>query len=276
MKKSIAGVVLSAVMIFSLTGCGDSAGIGEFSPKDAIKIEDIDWNTTESILDGERIVSFNYTNKSKYTILDVEMEFTQKPDVTKEQMSAFDDYIEWRELSDEEIKEIYILGYNRKVAEPNETVSDSPCCIDGTFTYAESAAQLEIMEPDMVTIAFEGKDKKGYTIYYDFKSKTYSEATQNGIDLHQWSDSEFAKQLPKMEAAAVTVNRDDETGFYFKAFGVSKNDYTDYVEAVKQSGFDNIIHERDTQFDATGSNGNEVTCTYTPIDEELSVRLYQE
>ena len=275
MKKGFAGLVLSAVMIFSMTGCGDSAGFGEFSAKDAIKIEDIDWITTESILDGERIVSFNYTNKSKYTILDVEMEFTQKPDVTKEQMSAFDDYIEWRELTDEEINEIYILGYNRKVAEPNETVTDSPCCIDGTFTYVESASQLEAMEPNMVTIVFEGKDKKGYTIYYDFKSKTYSEATQGGIDLHQWSESEFAKQIPKMEAAAVTVNRDDEKEFYFRAFGISQSDYTNYVEAVKQNGFDNINYERDTRFDATSSNGNEITCTYTPIDEELSVRLYQ-
>ena len=191
-------------------------------------------------------------------------------------LSAFDDYIEWRELSDEEIKEIYILGYNRKVAEPNETVSDSPCCIDGTFTYAESAAQLEIMEPDMGTIAFEGKDKKGYTIYYDFKSKTYSEATQNGIDLHQWSDSEFAKQLPKMEAAAVTVNRDDEKEFYFLAFGISKNNYTDYVNTVKQNGFDNVEYEKDRQFKAQNAVGTVVTCTYTPIDEELSVRLYQE
>lgn len=273
MKKGFAGVLLSAVMIFSMTGCGDSAGFGEFSAKDAIKIEDIDWTTTESILDGERIVSFNYTNKSKYTILDVEMEFTQKPDVTKAQMSAFDDYIERRELSDEEINEIYILGYNRKVAEPNETVTDSPCCINGTYTYVESAAQLEVMEPDMVTIAFEGKDKKGYTIYYDFKSQTYSEGSQSGIDLHQWSDSELAGKLPKMEASAVVVRSDSDDYFQFSAFGVSKNDFQNYVEAAKKKGFDSVEFEKDTQYRALNSDNIEFRCSYTPIDEEMTATI---
>lgn len=273
MKKGFAGVVLSAVMIFSMTGCGDSAGFGEFSAKDAIKIEDIDWITTESILDGERIVSFNYTNKSKYTILDVEMEFTQKPDVTKEQMSAFDDYIEWRELTDEEINEIYILGYNRKVAEPNETVTDSPCCIDGTFTYVESAAQLEAMEPNMVTIVFEGKDKKGYTVYYDFKSKTYSESSEGGIDLHQWSDSGIADQIPKIDAPAVIVSNDSEDYFSFKAFGVTGNDFREYVNAVKEKGFETDCYENNTSYSASNAGVANVYCTYTPADEELSVRI---
>lgn len=272
MKKGFAGVVLSAVMIFSMTGCGDSAGFGEFSAKDAIKIEDIDWHTTESILDGDRIVSFNYTNNSKYTILDVEMTFKQKPDVTKEQLAVFDDYIELHQYSDEEIKEIYILGYNRKVAEPKETVSDSPCCINGTYSYVESVAQLDIMEPDMVTIVFEGKDKKGYTVYYDFNSQTYSESSKSGIDLHQWSDSGMAKLIPKMKAPAVIVSSDREDYFFFNAFGVSQNDFKEYVEAVKEKGFNFVEYENDTQFRAVNGDSIEFSCTYTPLDEELAVR----
>lgn len=271
MKKYIAGTVLSLLMVFSLTGCAQTSG--EFSAKDAIKIEDIDWHTTESILDGDRIVSFNYTNNSKYTILDVEMTFKQKPDVTKEQLSAFDDYIELHQCSDEEIKEIYILGYNRKVAEPKETVSDSPCCINGTYSYVESAAQLDIMEPDMATIVFEGRDQKGYTVYYDFKSKTYSESSEGGIDLHQWSDSGIADQIPKIDAPAVIVSNDSEDYFSFKAFGVTGNDFREYVNAVKEKGFETDCYESNTSYSASNAGVANVYCTYTPADEELSVRI---
>ena len=92
MKKALV-TLLSAAMLISLTGCGSenstspisgtgsitiSASDTSFSTKDAIKIEDIEWNVTESVMDGERFVSFNYTNNSKYTILDVEMKFVQK------------------------------------------------------------------------------------------------------------------------------------------------------------------------------------------------------
>ena len=40
--------------------------------KDAIKIEDIDWNVTEGVMDGERFISFNYVNNSAYTIMEIE------------------------------------------------------------------------------------------------------------------------------------------------------------------------------------------------------------
>ena len=121
MKKTLA-TLLSLTMVLGFTGCtgennGGTVFDTAFSAKDAIKIEDIDWNVTESVMDGERFVSFNYTNNSKFTILDIEMEFVQKSNVTKEQLSVFDELKEEREWTDEEISDIYILGYNRKGAE---------------------------------------------------------------------------------------------------------------------------------------------------------------
>lgn len=113
------------------------------------------------------------------------MEFVQKSDVTKEQLSVFDKLKEDREWTDKEVSDIYILGYNRKCSDPGETVSDSPLCINGTYTLVESIEQYEIMEPDMATIAFIGKDGKGYAMYYDFKTQTYGESSQGGQDIQQ-------------------------------------------------------------------------------------------
>lgn len=294
MKKKLVAL-LSMTIVFGLTGCSSENGsdtVNEnrsdvtsdadfsnesdmtvddtFSAKDAIKIEDIDWNVTESVMDGERFVSFNYTNNSEYTILDVEMNFVQKSDVTKEQLSVFDELKEEREWTDEEVSDIYILGYNRKCAEPGETVSDSPCCINGTYTLVENIEQYEIMQPDMITIAFIGKDGKGYTTYYDFKNQTYGESSQGGIDIQEWSDSEISKLLPKAEAPAIHVSSDDEDEFRFEAYGVSRETYAKYVEAVKANGFTNIDYENNDSYKATNADGVEARIAYTMIEEKMT------
>lgn len=284
MKKALV-TLLSAAMLISLTGCGSenstspisgngsitiSASDTSFSTKDAIKIEDIEWNVTESVMDGERFVSFNYTNNSKYTILDVEIKFVQKEDVTSEQLSVFSDLKEKREWTDEEVADIYILGYNRKCAEPGETVLDSPCCINGTYTLVENIDQYELMEPDMVTIAFIGKDGKGYAEYYDFKSQTYGESSQGGQDIQQWSDSEISKMLPKAEAPAINVSSNDENRFFFTAYGVSRDTFEAYVEAVKANGFTEVGFESSTSYRATNADGVEAHITYTAVEEKMT------
>lgn len=274
MKKALTAL-LSISMILSLTGCGGENGGGtifetNFSVKDAIKIEDIDWNVTESVMDGERFVSFNYTNNSKYTILDIEMEFVQKSDVTKEQLSVFYELKEEREWTDKEVSDIYILGYNRKCAEPGETVSDSPCCINGTYTLVENIEQYEIMEPDMITIAFIGNDGKGYAVYYDFKSQSYGESSQGGQDIQQWSDSEISKLLPKAEAPAINVSTDEYDRFYFYAYGVSRDTFEKYVEAVKANGFTEVEFEGSNSYRATNADGVETNITYTAIEEKMT------
>ncbi len=43
-----------------------------------LKIENIDWNVKEGVLDGRRFVNFSYTNNSEYPVVDVEIEFKQK------------------------------------------------------------------------------------------------------------------------------------------------------------------------------------------------------
>lgn len=264
--KKILGVLLLIAMMLSLAGCGNSV----FSAKNEIKIEDIDWDVTESILDGERFVSFNYTNNSKYTIVDVEMKFVQKSDVTSEQLSVFDRLKESGTWTDDEIADIYILGFNRKCADPGETVSNSPCCINGTYNYVKTIKEYEIMEPDMATITFIGKDGKGYITYYDFKTQKYSESSQSGYDVQKWADNEFGKQLPKVEATAIGIISDDEDFFSFAAYGTSKETYDKYIDSVKASGFNEVVYETNTSFCATNSNDVEVSIYYSVIEEEIS------
>jgi hypothetical protein len=68
-----------AEAILLSTGCSSNAAEGQtsatsknstaFAPEEAIKIEDIDWKVEDAVNDGERFLSFNYTNNSSYTIM---------------------------------------------------------------------------------------------------------------------------------------------------------------------------------------------------------------
>lgn len=247
-----------------------------FSAKDAIKIEDIDWTVSDSILDGERFVGFSYTNNSKYTILDIEMEFVQKENTTAEQLAVFDTLKTDREWTDEEVQEIYILGYNRKCVDPVETAAESPCVINGTYTLVENMEQYELMEPEMVSIAFIGDDGKGYALYYDYKTQAYGESSAGPKDLHEWSTSDISSLLPKADYRAVEVTSDEKDSFRFRAYGVSQEEYEEYVEEVKNKGFAEVGFDSDTTYRATNEDGFEASISYNAMDEEMSGNVQKE
>lgn len=296
MKSKKLLVVLGMCMGMALVGCGtadsfsnlekpitsekvqddeerddeEQQSSGYFSAKDAIKIEEIDWSVAPGILDGESFISFNYTNNSKYTIMDVEMEFRQKEGTTTEQLSVFDSIKERFEWTDEKVAETYILGYNRKMAEPGESVEDSPCVINGTYTLVENMEQYEIMQPDMVSIAFIGDDGKGYAIYYDFNTQTYGEASTGPRELQNWSDSEISALIPKVEAPAINVSTDEEERFFFYAYGVTRAEFETYVEAVKARGFTNVGYEGDNSYRASNADGIEANITYNAVEETMT------
>lgn len=282
--RNIIMKICNVTLIFVLlaiitTGCGNNESMSSdntkssktlFSAKDAIKIEDILWNVTESIMDGERFISFNYTNNSKYIIMDVEMKFKQKEGTIIDQLAVFDELKATYEWSDEEMTELYILGYNRKFADPGETVSDSPCVVNGTYILVENMKQFEIMEPDVVDIAFIGEDGKGYVIYYDFKTQAYGQSSQGAQNLQQWSKSKISKLLPKANFKATRVSSDDEDDFFFYAYGVSREEYEAYVEAVKLKGFTEVGFEGSNSYRATNKDGIEANITYNVVEEKLT------
>lgn len=247
-----------------------------FSAKDAIKIEELDWSIAESILDGERFISFNYTNNSKYTVLDMEIKFKLKEGLTLEDMSPFADLKAKREWTDEELMEVYIEGVNHKCAAPGETVADSPCYINGMGTQVETMAQVELMEPEMASAVIIGDDGLGYAVYYDFTSQIYGTSAAGGVNLHEWSESEISSLIPKVEATAVNVSIDEEDYFYFCAYGASREDYASYVEAVKEKGFTQVEFEGDgayPSYHAGNGDGVEVNISYNPMREEMGGSL---
>lgn len=289
--RKILMVLLVCAMIWMLSGCGDkdisvdtnlnedvedlvtedlsTEELESVDENDLLSINDIDWNVKAGSVDGINTIFFGYTNNTNYTIADVEMTFEQKDDVTADQLVVFDSLKEDREWSDEEVAQIYILGYNRKLADPGETVDESPCVINGTYTLVESMEQYEIMEPTEVSIVYIGSDDKMRMVSYDFKTKEYNYSAKSE-SIHEWSDSDISSLLPKSEARVVKVSSDDKDRFFFYAYGVLEDEYKSYVDACKKNGFTNVEFESDNSYRALNADNYEVKINYILVEETMT------
>lgn len=282
MKKGFAGLVLSAVMIFSMTGCGENgtesaksaltSETSESKEEHKIDISEIDWNVSASVVNGERITALNYTNNSDYPIIDFKIKFTQKPDLTEEEFAVLNDVKEKYEYEDNEIRDIYVAGESKKYTEPGQKVSDIPCEIDDWYEL-DDINILDIMRPDMATIEYIDTDGKGYTMYYDFLNESYGKSSDGGQELQNWSDSELASMIPKPEAYKIDISGSLDNWFSFDAYGMSFDAYTEYVEKLKANGFTSKYSTvRDNDF--YGSKDDiTVTVYYRADNEKIDVTV---
>lgn len=247
----------------------------ELEEQPFINIEDIDWSVEEETIDGQKVISFGYINNTNFTIADVEMKFVQKADVTKEQLSAFDNLKQDGNWSDDEIAEIYLLGYNRKLVDPGESVGESPCVINGTYTLVENMDQYQLMRPDSVSVAYIADNDKMYMIYYDFNTNKYEESTVGAKEIQEWSNSEISSSIPRPQFRVVMVREDNNDKFSFSGFGVSREEYNAYIETCKNEEFTDIQFEGDNSFRALNDDGYEINISYNAIEESVSAGIEQ-
>ncbi len=280
MKKILCSVVALSVLI-SLTACGGNTSESNSTAvnfSDDIKIEDIDWSVSEGYLDGSNCLIFSYTNNSDYVITDVEMKFEQKEGTTPDDLAVLNPLKEnTTNIDDEFLADAYITGYNRKVADVGETVSDSPCVLKNTYLAIQSMDQYNIMEPSSVDISYIKKDKM-YAEHYDFKTQQYSSIGNKALDIYEWSDSEKATLLPKPDFDIVLISTDDEDKFSFTIYGASIDDFDSYTEECKEAGFNKSEYESDIRYRGVNDNNMEISISYNVVEESLyvSVELFEE
>ncbi|MDR1549038.1 MAG: hypothetical protein LBT06_10685, partial [Hungatella sp.] len=257
MKKLYMVLLLVCLLMVGgvLAGCSKSVS-------NPIKIEDIDWTVVGDNIWGESALSFNYTNKSKYTITDVELRFKLKENVTDEQLDIID-------APFGDVKDVFIIGYNRRFADPGETVINSPCVINGTYTLVKNMDQFNLMEPDNIKISYIGKNNKMYATSYDYATKEYSEYGET-IDLITWPDSKISKTIPKPKAKVITTSTDEEDSFWFKIYDYTTKDVSDYITKCKDAGFNIELSEKKTSMHAKNSEGYELSLSYNDIEETLN------
>lgn len=270
--------VLAGVLAFTLAACGGQGSVmggGEPAPppNDAVKIDQIDWEVKESVVNGSRQVSLSYTNNSAYTIVYLGIEFTQREDVTDEQRSVFDEVYSNPDYEPAaERDELYAVGSNEHYVAPGASADPQSCSLAYAIT-ALTMDQLELMEPNIAQINFVGEDGEIYTEYYDFLNDEYSLDEWGYEVVDEWPDAELAQMIPSIEATTVEIRENEEDVFKCREYGATQEDYDSYVDLCKDKGFDIVDTEYDSWYVATNEEGYEIDVNYYESSDSLYVEI---
>lgn len=288
MKKNfaVAASMVALVGVLSLSGCGgvssdagDQPGKAQIKNRkagksDSIKLEDIELTVEEGFWHDERKPVFTYTNNSDFDIIAVDVEFSQKEDVTDEQRATvFAEFMEDEFYKDDDFAEYTIDAAKEQLVERGETSSEAAIYLNNTGRMFEDASYYELFEPSMIQVMYLGGDGKIYLEYIDFLTGKTKDASQGGKDAQMWSDSDLGKRMPKLEAPVRIVTTDDEEDLWFEAMGLTIDDYNAYVDQLKEAGYDQIDYEDDDEFRAHDKDGYEASATFIELSGKVNAHL---
>lgn len=281
MRKNIAIVASMVALtgVLSLTGCGTAATGGSGEPAqaapvknlkagkaDAIKADDIEITVEDGFWYDERKPVMTFTNNSDFDVITVDIEWSQKQEMTPEQRSAvFAEFMDSDYYTEEDIKDFVISAYKEQLVAPGETSLEAEVCLNNTGYGLGSIDYFELFEPSFMKVAYLGGDGKAYIEYIDYKTGKTKDASKGGKDATMWSDSDLAKRLPKIEAPVCIVTTDDEDDYWFETLGMTLDDFNAYVEKLKEKGFDQVDYEDDDEFRAHDKDGYEVTVSFNEM-----------
>ena len=286
MKRFIA-LALTFIMIFSLSACGkgtdSESGEKTNSSKNSFDMKDIDWAVEEGIKDGDRVMTFNITNNSKYTIKEIEISFVEKSSVTEEQRNAFwatlktliasyyDDIDSEIEKMKVEYPTIEMYCNCDSIINSGETNNTGRLYYFHGILYCNDSASYDLVEPDIATIEYADGDVIK-TVYYDFTTEKYTEDSETEV-AYQWSEFALGQSLPKPDVKILSSSCDYEDRFAFYAYGATRDMYKQYVEDCKALGYTQDVYTHDDYYRASNANGGEVTIDYDDGDKELYVSI---
>lgn len=246
--------------------------------RETIKIDDIAWNVDQGIVDGEKYVLLDYTNNSKYTVTDFEMTFKEKGSVTEEDKENFYNEIKDKfSMSDDDIPElkqrdISMHAETEKIVEPRESAKNINCYYYSGIYYLKDINHFNLVEPDVATIKYIN-DNKIYTSYYDFSTKKYSE-DENTEEAYYWTTSELGTKIPKPDVKVVKKYiSDNEDSFGFEAYGLSLDQFNEYVDKCKQLGFTVDESSYEGYYSADDKDGYNVYLSYKEDDDYMTVTI---
>ena len=280
MKKLLAfavALMLTVTMGMTLSACGSGSesgdGGGVLSSKPDVDLSQIDWTVESGIIDGYRTVVFGYTNNTDYEIVDFDLEFKVKDEVTDEQLEANSEIKEKAADMEHPINETTMEAITHKVVPAGESVSGCACTLDGTIEYYSDFDSYELFEPDMMTVVVASGDKL-YAAYYDFASGNTT-MDEDVADAYTWASGELGNAVPQPDVPYLTTNDYDDS-FYAYAYGVSKDMFKAYVEQCKSKGFDQNVDEDDDSFSADNGEGISIDVDYGSMDDEMAINADKE
>ena len=284
MKKTILTILLSVLMIFSITGCGEKNNSNNILGNKSLKasdlsIEDFKWETVSGKCDGYNCYVLSLINNSKYDIIGVNFSYKVKDEVTDNQLNVYEEFMKEHDGyidENDSPKNVTLIGEKNKLVQKGEQLTD----LRFTIGYEDSAwydyptdEQFNLMEPKELQLGLISGNKL-YIAYYSFKDKSWK-LDQNTADVDTWSNTDVAKKISKPNEKHHVIITDDENEFEIYSYGITKDIYKEYTETLKANGF---IQDEDysSYYEGKDKDGYEVTVWFNNIEESLSIRIEKE
>ena len=242
---------------------------------DAIKIDDIDIKVGPQIDDyGDRCVMLQYTNNSSYSILGVEIKYTQKDSVTDSDREILSDLKDRYEYTDDELKELYMTGRVECLTYPGETSTSQYVKLDDYIARTPSSMeQFDLMEPDIASIVFITPNNVLRMEYYDYKNGSYSLSNNTQENLYQIPKNGMEKYFIDIDTPFLQSTSDREDRYHGTAYHISKDDYLTYKEKWINAGYTNIDRESNDLYRATNDKNIEVTLEWYSQNNVVSIEI---
>lgn len=284
MKKTILTILLSVLMIFSMTGCGEKNNSNDILDNKSLKasdlsIEDFKWETVSGKCDGYNCYVLSLINNSKYDIIGVNFSYKVKDEVTDNQLNVYEEFMKEHDGyidENDSPKNVTLIGEKNKLVQKGEQLTD----LRFTIGYEDSAwydyptdEQFNLMEPKELQLGVISGNKL-YIAYYSFKDKSWK-LDQNIVDVDTWPNTDIAKKISKPNEKHHVIITDDENEFEIYSYGITKDIYKEYTEKLKANGF---IQDEDysSYFEGKDKDGYEITVWFDNIEESLSIRIEKE
>lgn len=233
MKRGIKCIILIC-MIVIIGGCSSNNKKNntnsDLEEQSKINIEDIDWKVRQGIVDGDRYALLDYKNNTPYTITHFELTFEEKDDLKEEDKEKFYKHIKDVVNADDEgmeeikNKKIEFYAESNRIVNKNKTVKNQRVYYYSGIYYLQDASYINLANPSTATIEYISNDKI-HTVYYDYKSKEYTEDEKTEKAIY-WTQGTFKDKLPKPKAQVIKKDYiDNKKSFSFVACGLTKNDY---------------------------------------------------
>lgn len=287
MKKitAIFCAIVFCISCMALQGCGaDNAGAGLGAGKalDAsdLSINDFAWETIQSKYNGEDCYVFSLTNNSEYDVIAVEFTYKVRDDVSDSDLEVYNDFMNDHEGYIEETdspRDVILRGSKDVLVAQGEELTGLRFTVGfkkwAWYDYP-TKEQFELMEPKEMQLGVVGNDGVIYIAYYDFENDAWM-LDENALPVDVWSGKEIANKVSRPAEQHHIVITDEEDKFKVCSYGVTVDEYSQYIESVKESGF---VEESSSpsSFNGKSADGYAVQLWYYREDERLNITIGKE
>lgn len=242
-----------------------------------LSIDDFEWETKRTKYNGADYYSFTLTNNSVYDIINVEFTYKVKDDVNDSDLEVYSEFMKKHDRFIEEgdsPKDVILVGSKNSLVPTGEQLTDLIFTVGlrhGSWYDYPTDEQFNLMEPKKMQINIIGKDNVLYFAYYDFEDAEWMLVGDTML-VDTWSEKAIANRISKPVAAHHIVTMDYEDEFQVYAYGTKEDEYNQYVETLKTSGF----KEKSRNFYSfVGENedGYTVAVYYYSDEEKMSINV---